>query len=61
LSHAASTINALPAAGRLRMRIARAMPLTETPAAHQLVEGSGPGSSPVEKQRGRVVVVMPNR
>ena len=46
------------AAGTLRMRIARVLPLTEARAAHHLVEGSGSGGQAGEKAKGRVVVVM---
>jgi NADPH:quinone reductase-like Zn-dependent oxidoreductase len=58
MSEAATAINALLAAGRLRMRIARVLPLTEARAAHRLVEGSGPGGQAGEKVKGRVVVVL---
>lgn len=56
LAEAAAAINALLAAGALRMRLVRVLPLAEARLAHQLVEGSGPGG---EKAKGRVVVVMP--
>lgn len=55
LAEAATAINALLAAGRLRMRIARVLPLEKARLAHQLVEGSGPDG---EQLKGRVVVVM---
>ena len=55
LAEAATAINTLLAAGRLRMRIARTLPLEEARLAHQLVEGSGPAG---ERPKGRVVVVM---
>jgi NADPH:quinone reductase-like Zn-dependent oxidoreductase len=58
LEEAAAAINALLAAGRLQMRIARVLPLTEAPAAHHLVEGSGPGGQAGERAKGQVVVVV---
>ncbi len=54
LAGAARATNALLAADRLRMRIARALPLAQAAEAHQLVEGSGPEG----KATGRVVVLI---
>ena len=53
LAAAAEAINALLAAGRMTMRIARVYPLAEAARAHRLVEGSGPEG----KAKGRVIVV----
>jgi len=53
LAAAAEAINALLAAGRLTMRIARTYTLAEAAEAHRLVEGSGPTG----KAKGRVIVV----
>ena len=52
LAGAARAINALLAADKLKMRIARVEPLARAAEAHQLVEGSGPQG----KVSGRVVV-----
>lgn len=58
LAEAAEAINTLLRAGRLRMRIARVLPLAKARAAHQLVEGSPKDGV---KPKGRVVVVMRTR
>jgi NADPH:quinone reductase-like Zn-dependent oxidoreductase len=53
LAEAARAINAMLAAGTLKMRIARVLPLAEAAEAQRLVEGSAPDG----KVKGRVVVV----
>jgi NADPH:quinone reductase-like Zn-dependent oxidoreductase len=54
LAGAARAINALLAADKLKMRIARTEPLARAAEAHALVEGSGPQG----KASGRVVVLV---
>lgn len=54
LAAAATTINAMLAAGRLKMRIASVLSLAEARTAHQLVEGSMPSGT---QPRGRVVLI----
>lgn len=53
LAEAARAINAMLAAGTLKMRIARVLPLSQAAEAHCLVEGSAPGG----KVKGRMVVI----
>jgi NADPH:quinone reductase-like Zn-dependent oxidoreductase len=55
LADAARAINAMLAAGTLKMRIVREFPLAEASAAHHLVEGSGARGG---RAKGRVAVVM---
>lgn len=59
LVEAAAAINALLAAGRLRMRIARTLPLADARLAHHRVEGGAPTDQAAEMLKGGVVVTMP--